>query len=140
MSPLCQRGRPYSGGGLLLVPNLQGERTPTSTQAELERTPFQVRHPPPISRRIPSLMSAESGMSRIERLEADLARLRDLNERLKAGSLRFSSFELKAENARLRAVLEGLAEFDTDWTLDLDENMARVRAAARRALKERSDG
>jgi len=48
--------------------------------------------------------------------------------------------ELKGENARLRQALENLAALDTDWALDLDENMSRARAAARRALKERSNG
>ncbi len=44
--------------------------------------------------------------------------------------------EFEVDNFLLREALEGLAEFDTDWTLDLDENMSRARAAARRALRK----
>ncbi len=71
----------------------------------------------------------------VERLKAENARYKHALERAVGGKARF-----EAENARLRQALKNLAEFDTDWTLDLDENMARARAAARRALKERSDG
>jgi hypothetical protein len=44
--------------------------------------------------------------------------------------------ELKTENARLREALEILAEFETDWTMGPDSNMARTRLFARETLED----